>query len=392
MLIQNSSRFLKVTRYIVGATFLLVFASALIFWTSSRSQVVLTSVEAAGVPEDVGGVTGSINLGFNNAEQIVYNGEGTNMIWIADGDLVLSTLSKQSEVIETRILASGDLKLPAIARDGNVLAVGWIEMNERNGKVNVIVSDDGGRTLQEKELGVGKTVSIAASNDTVVAVWHENSGVNRSRILFSTWFGGTWSAPVQVDSSDAAPLWPSIDMSGNDIVVAWRDDREGLYSVWMRRSTDGGLTWQDEQQMTTDLSGDPDVCITSSAVWFVHHGKGNISIKRSDDGGETFESLENLGRGFFPHISCREDVVAVSWEQTTSGPEATDKKAGWALVGGDGTLLGTGAIDEAPTASATVYLSPDLNTMEVFWLRVAGSDPLQGTLAHQSFNYFVAPR
>ncbi|MBI4437751.1 exo-alpha-sialidase [Candidatus Uhrbacteria bacterium] len=352
--------------------------------------VSVPAVTALRAPEDVAGIDGLIRLGFNNAEQIVDNGNGTDMVWISDDDLMLGARTPQGEVTGARILASGEVALPAIARDGDLVAVGWVQKNQYKNEIRVLVSEDAGETFEEVVLGAGESVSLAVSQGRVAAVWHETSGKTRSRIFASVWSGGAWSSPVQVDRSDASPMWPSVDFRGDELAVAWRDDRQdGRYTIWLRRSHDRGVTWEEEQQITAELSGDPDVCLTKSSVWLAHHGGGKISLVRSDDGGETYAPSQELGRGFFPHLVCSQDAVGVSWEQTTEGPYAADKDAGWAVVSDEGALIGAGAIDDGPSAAATMFLSADARTMEMLWLTVSQEEPLLGTLRHQWFEILL---
>ncbi|MCC6339698.1 MAG: exo-alpha-sialidase [Acidimicrobiia bacterium] len=347
-------------------------------------------------PADVPGAPGEVALGFNNAEQVVDAGDGgTLLVLVSEGELLLVERDPEGSVSGSRTLAEGDITLPAVAKAGATVAVAWVQ--ER--RVRIVVSGDAGATFgPAKVLGAGAGPSVSVSGGRVVAVWHQGSeaaarpggrpGPHRSAEpaadagVWSAWYeSGAWSSPARVDGSTGTPLWAAVAASGDDVIVTWRDDRDGgAYRVWVRRSTDGGRTWHGEQQVVADLSGDPDVCTADGkTVWLAHHGKGHISLLRSTDGGATFRALGEIGDGYFAHLACGADRVGVAWEATTEGHKASGKKAGWAVFGSDGAGLGHGEIDDGSTGAATVHLAG--STAELLWI-VTGDDPLTGALRH----------
>ncbi|MEK9159819.1 MAG: hypothetical protein AAB383_03760 [Patescibacteria group bacterium] len=256
----------KTTKIAVGlGTLLLLIGGPLGTIFLLRDSAYLNENTSAHLPsdleiEDVQGAPSPLSLGFNNAEQVVEVGDGsTNMVWVSEGELQFVLRSSDGTVTSAVTVATGVLSLPALARSGDLVGVAWTERSGRSTTVKGVVSHDRGESFGETvALGNGSGASLAASGKNLVAVWHDDTNETATQIMLSRYEGSSWEEPSRVDESDAAPLWASVDMEGEDVYVAWRDDREEKYSVWLRRFVDG--EWQDEQHLATTMTGDPDVC------------------------------------------------------------------------------------------------------------------------------------
>lgn len=334
--------------------------------------------------EDVKGAPQSLSLGFNNAEQVVEADTGTNMVWVADSQLQFVVRALDGVVVNTITLDNGPITLPALARSGSLVSVAWIKQKS----VMAVVSTDGGTTFGEaKMIGAGAGVSLAASGDNIVAVWHDDTDTSTSKIMLSqydaTLSNPIWSSPERVDESSKEPLWASVAMNGDDLYVTWRDNRNGGYNVWLRRYVNG--VWESEQNVTSTQSGDPDVCVNGEYVAIAHHGKGQITLLQSTDGGKTFAPGINIGSGYFAHISCSDKTVAVAWEYTTGSHKSSDKQTGWAIYDTNGENLGSGTIADGNISASTAYIIPGTTSVEFLWITVS-DNPLAGTLRHEVMN------
>lgn len=354
--------------------------------------IVFTSSRAVdrriAIATDVTGAPSAMSLGFNNAEQVVARDNGSLLVAIVDDDVVVMTRNAVGDVTATQTIATGNVDLPAISISGETVAVGWTEVSGRNMSVRVALSFDGAVRFDDAmTLGTGNGLSLAATQGKIFAAWHE--GIEKrgsTKIMLRVFQDGEWTAAQRVDASTAAPVWAAIDAFDEKVTVVWRDNREGDYTVWLRRSDDAGVTWRDEQQLVELKSGDPDVCITDDDhVWVAHHGTGDVTLLHSQDGGATFESRA-IGDGWFAHLSCTDDAVAVAWEETSGPAQSEDKQPGWALVDDSGDVLDAGVIEEPNSASVTAYLSPK-NTLELLWVAVTAAPdaPLVGELRHIIF-------
>lgn len=334
------------------------------------------------LPVDVQGIDSSTTrLGFNNAQQVISGATGSWIIFEDDQLLQLAHRNADGEVTDIQTIAEGFISLPAIIRSESEMVIAWTEGRSPNTEVRFVMSSDKGNTFSEAEtFGSGSGVSLAASKRNVVAVWHNDTQANKSDILLRAFDGDQWSEQILVDDSDAEPLWASVALEGDRVYATWRDNRDGEYKVWVRRSLDLGSTWEDEQRMDNRTSGDPAICAQGKNVTVAYHQKGDIFIRHSTNNGETFEDPIFLDKGWFAHLSCVDDVIGVSWEATDKPSFAPGKKAGWSLFNTAGDILGIGTIDETEAAAATIYVHDDKETAEVFWILVGGDEPLVGTL------------
>lgn len=348
--------------------------------TDQQSTKVNSDYSIETATEDVEGAPGSLRLGFNNADQVVAADSGTNMVWVANGKLQFVVRTKDGAITSTTTLDEGQITLPAITRSDLLVSVAWVKQK----KVLGVVSTDGGITFGEiKNIGMGSGVSLASSGDNIVAVWHDDTNASTSKVLLSRYNGTVsnpeWSSPERIDESSKEPLWASVAMNDNDLYVTWRDNRNGEYNVWFRRYVNS--SWQGEQNLISAKSGDPDICVNSEYVAIAHHGKRQISLLLSTDGGETFVTGVDLGSGSFAHISCSDKMIAVAWEYTIESVKSPGKQTGWAIYDMSGDII-SGTIEDGSIAASTAYIIPGTPFVEFLWI-VVGDSPLVGTLRHQ---------
>ncbi|MGH2417134.1 MAG: sialidase family protein [Candidatus Limnocylindria bacterium] len=107
--------------------------------------------------------------------------------------------------------------------------------------------------------------------DGVYVLWNANSArfaPNRLFFARSTDAGATWSDPLDVSlaPSGSNNLFPALVATGDgDVRIAWQDDRNGLdaggnepaarWNTYYRRSSDGGLSWSPETQLSAFEAG-----------------------------------------------------------------------------------------------------------------------------------------
>lgn len=335
--------------------------------------------------EDVSGAPTQVSLGFNNAEQVVETDSGSYLVFVSENKLYLATRDSLGSITATTELASGSIQLPAIARSDSYVAVAWVETSSGNQEIRARVSTDDGISFgSEQILGNGTGVSLASSQYNIISIWHQENTDGTAQLFTSQSSGDTWSSPLRLDSSDAAPVWASIALKDSNAYAVWRDDRDGFYSIWLRRSLDGGTTWLSEQHIVTSSSGDPDVCVSDNGkVWVAHHGRGNISVIHSSDGGVSFSSGQIVGYGYFAHLDCTDSFAAVAWEYTLEDAHAENKEVGWALMDSSANIIDSGTINDGSAVAATAFLFDGSRYLELLWVKVTGSEALVGALRKQ---------
>ena len=172
--------------------------------------------------------------------------------------------------------------------------------------------------------------SVAASGNSVYAVWSDNRDAN-TEIYFkrSTNSGQTWGLDTRLTNSSGFSLYPSIAVSGLSVNIVWYDNRDGDYEIYYKRSTDGGTTWGADTRLTVSsgISQDPAINVSGSFVNVVwqdsRSGSFEIFYKRSTDGGISWGidmPLSNTGGpgAFSPSVSSSGNVVISSWQDNRS--------------------------------------------------------------------------
>ncbi|HEV8403759.1 MAG TPA: sialidase family protein [Candidatus Limnocylindrales bacterium] len=179
----------------------------------------------------------------------------------------------------------------AVAADGTVYFA-WDGVNntgQAKGTINLYVtkSTDGGATWTTSLVDVSQAPppcdcggwdywggQMALGVDTggdVYVLWHANRvkfGPQRLFFARSTDGARTWSAALDVSHAPvgANNAFPGLVATGDgDVRIAWMDDRNGFdagggdpnarWNTYYRASTDGGVTWTDETQLSAFHAG-----------------------------------------------------------------------------------------------------------------------------------------
>jgi len=183
-------------------------------------------------------------------------------------------------------------------------------------------------------------------------------GLPRAEVsyLYSNDFGQTWT-PYRFLSSPDSILSDEPDIAGDDngnLYALWRDFKYGgvdAGTVLMRRSTDFGATWLDEQRLTPTPSGRlPRIACSQEFVASVWRDDsvGGVVIRFSHDYGQSFNNAFVLSSGTgavvdvsvpFVHVASRVDMGGGNGEVfyhrgrivTTTVPERSPIPARFAL-------------------------------------------------------------
>jgi hypothetical protein len=116
----------------------------------------------------------------------------------------------------------------------------------------------------------GAQMAIGVDDEDVYVLWNANEerfGPNRM-FFAQSGDGQTWSDPIDVSLAPTGVnnLFPALVATGDgDVRIAWQDDRNGLdfggndpdarWNTYYRYSTDGGVTWSEEAQLSAFVSG-----------------------------------------------------------------------------------------------------------------------------------------
>ena len=223
---------------------------------------------------------------------------------------------------------------PRMTTWGNIVHMVWDKsLGEDHGYVEVFYmkSVDSGWTwsepiqLSEHEYPAWNQ-DIAVHEDTVFVVWDQHGPASAREIFFrrSLDGGDTWEDEQQITQPTGEhKTGPSIAVSDDGMIVhvAWIDARHGGIldtDIYYVRSTDGGLTWEEEVRITEAPWGStgPRLAVDGETVHLVWYDerKGymvfDIYYRRSTDNGATWE--EEVALSDSPNVDASSDVAV--WE------------------------------------------------------------------------------
>ncbi len=186
---------------------------------------------------------------------------------------------------------------PVLCVSGNYVYVAWYD--DRGVGTNNVwlqISQDGGDTWNATDMQVNdnpeaewvaEKPALACDGSTVYVVWEDDrDGELKNKAIYfnvSTDAGGTWldnDVNLTVDDEgDWNSLDPQIQVRGSHVYVSWYDGRDGAYDIYFQHSTDGGLTWlNEEKRVDTDGSGDAYSAKPRMAV----DGAGHVHVAWED--------------------------------------------------------------------------------------------------------------
>ncbi len=221
-----------------------------------------------------------------------------------------------------------------VKSSGDTVHVVWSD--NRNGQMNLEIyykrSVDGGLTWSNdtrltNSTGASECQSVLVSGSNVHVIWGDFRDGNGEIYYKRSSNGGlNWENDVRLTNDGNASLHPSAAVSGSDIVVVWDDTRAGNYEIYFKRSTDNGTTWEADTRLTnnTAISDIPCISMVGSLVMVVwrdnRDGNSNEKVyyKRSTDKGLTWGSDSRISSDtmtqYYPSIAIAGNNVHVVWE------------------------------------------------------------------------------
>lgn len=279
---------------------------------------------------------------YNNARTIDSDGEILHTVWSdgRDGNYEVyykkSTNAGVSWGADTRLTNSAGFSFyPAISVSGNRIMVTWTD--DRNGYYDIYFkkSDDAGNTWSPDIRLTNNTTtsnypSIDASGNIIIIVWqdsrHSNYEIYSKR---STDGGNTWEPDFRLTNNSSFSEWPSVTISGSIVNVAWEDNRDGNKEIYSKYSTDGGTSWSGDNRLTNNSSPSTSVSASSEGnfvdlTWSDQRdGNWEIYYKYSADGGVTYSSdlrLTNAtGNSWSPSVHSYDSFIHVCWQDARNG-------------------------------------------------------------------------
>jgi hypothetical protein len=249
-----------------------------------------------------------------NAEIYYKRSSDTGVTWGADTRLTNNSAKSLS---------------PSLAVSGSLVHLTWFDQRDGNNEIYYKRSDDAGLswgadTRLTNDPSASIYSAIAASKAIVHVVWEEHRHGNGEIYTKRSSDGGlTWGSDTRLTNNSANSFSPSIAVSGDDVNIAWFDQRDGNLEIYDKHSADGGLNWGADKRVTMDasVSNYPSVAVFGSdvhLVWFDERdGNTEIYYNHSTDNGATWATdirlTNDAARSTDPCIALASSTIHVLW-------------------------------------------------------------------------------
>jgi len=279
-------------------------------------------------------LTNNSSLSYNSSVSV--SGSTVHIVWQDNRDgnheiyFKRSTDEGLSWGTDTRLTNNSSISNnPVVSVAGSALHIAWYDNRDGNYEIYYKRSTDNGVSWVAdlrltNDTSSSSTSSISVSGSLIHVVWQDfRDSDDEIYYKRSTDGGVSWGADTRLTNNTGESLYPAVSVSGSAVNVVWRDDRDGNYEIYYKRSTDGGVSWGTDIRLTNNssLSSLPSVIVSGSAGHVVWHddrdGNYEIYYKRSSDGGVSWGTdtrlTNNSSFSGYPSISLSGSAVHVVW-------------------------------------------------------------------------------
>ena len=273
---------------------------------------------------------------------------------------------------------------PQVICEGNNVYVVWTDVTPGNQDIFFARSTNGGLTFSEPEnisenAEQSEFPQISSEGNNVYVVWHEFTAAGDVDIFFarSTDRGMTFSEPENISENAGASLLPQISSEGNNVYVVWIESTSS--DVFFARSTDRGMTFSEPENISENTGFSLQLQISSEGnnvyvVWIdTNPGNRQVFFARSTDGGLTFSEPDNIsesaGDSTSLQISSEGNNVYVGWNENPSSDVFSVRSTNNGL-----TFSEPENISETTGSAQGAQISSEGNNVYVVWTEFTPPD------------------
>jgi hypothetical protein len=241
---------------------------------------------------------------------------------------------------------TGGASMPVIAVNGKNIHVVYMDTLNGIRASFYIHSTDAGATWSASiclDTNTAFWPGVSVSGSTVLVTLDKRLTATNTEVFFmrSVDNGMTWSPETQITNANGRSEDQAMAVLGNDVHLSWNENRNGPMEIYSRNSTDLGVTWGPEIQITTTDSYSPSVCAFGNYVDvpFGNTTGGNMDVwfRQSSDVGVTYpnamQQLSNNAVGeAYPFEARDGQNIYMVYLKFGTGPmyiHSTDGGATW---------------------------------------------------------------
>jgi hypothetical protein len=279
--------------------------------------------------------------GYYHNPAITVEGSNVYVVWddqLSNGEIYLKQSHDGGTTWTPRqglTWRDSDSLTPDVAVNGSNIYVVWREstLSHNGWAIYLKKSDDGGSTWLYKNLSGWRHLEapkISVDGANVYVVWQASYGYSGGVSFIKSIDGGaTWETVQTLDDTASGFFYsePAMAVNGQNIYVVWsRQVTQTNNDIFLRKSTDGGISWETEKRLsqTPKLSLKPAVAVNGQNIYVVwQENNSEIHFIQSTDGGVTWEAQKRLtwtaGSSLSPKIVVQGTIIYVVWQDYTRG-------------------------------------------------------------------------
>jgi hypothetical protein len=277
---------------------------------------------------------------------------------------------------------------PHITAFNNNVYVVWTDDTTGNADINFRKSSDYGnnftRTINlSGNNGSSVSPQLAAIDKNVYVVWTDDTrGNNDISFKASHDYGNNFTRTKPVSRNNGSSVSPQLAVTGNNVYVVWTDDTTGKADINFRKSSDYGNNFT----RTINLSGNngssvsPQLAAIDKNVYVVWTddttGKADINFRKSSDYGIKFAGERNLSKNltgsFNPKLAALDrEKLHVTW----TGGTNDESEVFFTASGDTGEHFDTALnLSRSLLASDSVYMAAYQKDVYLVWVEADGGE------------------
>ena len=173
-----------------------------------------------------------------------------------------------------------------------------------------------------------RAVSLSASSGTLggepfaAISWHN---FDDSTVGVSTWNNTSgWTTPQSPIDPNGVAKDAAIAAQDQTLILTWEDDRTAQKQIRYAVSSDSGANWGSDTLLgvswvgaLNSQGGDPSAAFgPDGQILLGYQHQQSVFLVRSDDNGNTFSELRDMGDGLFLHLDIAPNGTALAaWEE-----------------------------------------------------------------------------
>jgi hypothetical protein len=131
--------------------------------------------------------------------------------------------------------------------------------------------------------------------------------------------GGTraqpeWMNEIRLTNSSGDSTSPDVAVWGDNIHIVWRDDRDGDYAIFYKRSVDNGINWFPDTKISGAIGNckPPKIAVWQNNIHVVWQSNG-INYIKSDSNGQNWTGITSFHKSSYPGSQSLENPDIAVW-------------------------------------------------------------------------------